>query len=118
MENTHPVAVVDGPEVVTRCTTIKEAEAFIASLWESSPEQRAKVERGDYGIDAPEDMHRCPETKRNGHGGIRAGQGRKPSDNPTRTRSIRLKPEQWAKFSALGGTDWLRAKLAEAEVQS
>ena len=58
------------------------------------------------------------EPKRNGHGGVRAGQGRKPSSNPTRTRSIRLKPEQWAKFSALGGTDWLRVKLAEAETEA
>lgn len=41
------------PRVVARCKTVKEAEDWIASEKASDP---IGVERGDYGIDAPELM--------------------------------------------------------------
>lgn len=55
----NPVAVVDEeaspPVVVTRYKTAKEAEWYLTYLAEHGGEHlRAKVERGGYGIDAPE----------------------------------------------------------------
>jgi len=53
-----PVAVVDeesaNPRVVKRFASVAQAEAWIASL-KSLPNKK-KVERGGYGIDAPEEM--------------------------------------------------------------
>lgn len=48
-----PVSVYDEEtrSVVHRCRTVKEAEDYIAAL-----PDRAKVERGGYGIDAPEEV--------------------------------------------------------------
>lgn len=34
--------------------TVAECEGYIIGLFNSSPEERAKVERGGFGIDAPE----------------------------------------------------------------
>jgi hypothetical protein len=45
------------------------------------------------------------------------GQGRKPLPDDERgvVGSIRLKPAEWEKYRALGGIEWLRAKLKAAK---
>lgn len=58
-ETANPVAVVDEesvpPVVVTRYPDVKQAEWFIGYLGEHGGTAiRAKVDRGGYGIDAPE----------------------------------------------------------------
>lgn len=58
-ESVNPVAVVDEesspPVIVTRYATVPDAEWFIGYLAQHGGTAiRAKVERGGYGIDAPE----------------------------------------------------------------
>lgn len=60
-EKMWPVAVVDeempGGYVVTRCKDVAEAEWYLGYLAEhGGSATRAKIERGGYGIDAPEGM--------------------------------------------------------------
>ena len=48
------------------------------------------------------------------HGGTRAGAGRKPSPNPaTKLATIKMTPEQHARFISLGGSRWVKAMLNE-----
>jgi hypothetical protein len=48
------------------------------------------------------------------HGGKRAGAGRKIlSLTISKNRSVRLTDEEYAKFLAQGGANWLREKLKE-----
>jgi hypothetical protein len=37
-----------------------------------------------------------------------------PPDQVKEQRSLRLLPEHWAEYDALGGVEWLRATLAKA----
>lgn len=58
-EQVYPVAVVDEESrpvwTVTRCKTVGEAEWFIGYLHDHGGQAaREKIERGGYGIDAPE----------------------------------------------------------------
>lgn len=50
------------------------------------------------------------------HGGARLGAGRKSSQNPTKSGSIRLTPERWDKLRALG-MDWLGRQIDAAVLQ-
>ena len=46
------------------------------------------------------------------HGGQRSNAGRKPSPNPaTKLATIKMTPEQHARFIALGGSRWLKGLL-------
>lgn len=47
------------------------------------------------------------------HGGARPGAGRKASQNPAKSGSIRLTPERWDKLRALG-MDWLSSQIDAA----
>lgn len=47
------------------------------------------------------------------HGGARHGAGRKASQNPAKSGSIRLTPERWDKLRALG-MDWLSSQIDAA----
>lgn len=42
--------------------------------------------------------------------------GRPRSDDPRQVRGVRLTAEEWAKFQALGGALWLRARLDRARL--
>jgi hypothetical protein len=66
-----PVAVTarDG-SVLYRCGTLREAESFVAGLAHALPDA---VARGDYGIDAPEEMVNPPQRGRGGSGDPREG---------------------------------------------
>lgn len=63
-----PVCVVDEESakadrrvrVVHRCASVAEAEAWIEEAAKGNTDTLAKVERGGYGIDAPEEMVNPP----------------------------------------------------------
>jgi len=44
-------------------------------------------------------------------GGAREGAGRKPLEEPRKTRSIRATDAQWAAFKSHGGNDWFCALM-------
>lgn len=52
---------------------------------------------------------------KNTHGGKREGAGRRPAG--TKNVGIQLTPEEHAKLIALGGSAWVRAKLAEVTLK-
>ncbi|MGR2662467.1 hypothetical protein ACUXVY_12835 [Chromobacterium haemolyticum] len=65
------------------------------------------AEREEYG------QNFAPAWYAKNHGGARPGAGRKSSDNPTKSGSIRLTPERWDKLRSLG-MEWLSDQIDAA----
>jgi hypothetical protein len=50
------------------------------------------------------------------HGGTREGAGRKAaSGEPAKSRTIRLTDSEWQQLQGLGGADWIRMALKQAQ---
>jgi hypothetical protein len=64
-------------------------------------------------------MESIMEGRPSGLGGRRANSGRKtisPENEKMKVRSIRCTDEEWEKCLKLGGSSWIRRRIAEATI--